>query len=221
MCACIFYICSWPLQLPLYRTTVCDSKSAGWCCNQFVRADVSRDMRVNYVRLVGENNLSVIMSFTSVNRVSSSVLSHWLAVLTRRHTHLTVIDKLQSNGQQANNSVLHDYGDFASFFSWFIHFWIATLLLKKSALKNILWNLHMIQSVWYTLTCMLYCMYTCYSLYANKESIFSSSALRCKYDHDFMGNLLFPNVTVLRKRRLICPQGWLSVLLSNQSWHVT
>lgn len=70
-----------------FRTTVCDGKSAGWCCNQFVRADVSLDVRVNYVRLLGENNLSVIMSFTSVNRVSSSGLVWWLAARAGSHAH--------------------------------------------------------------------------------------------------------------------------------------
>lgn len=144
MCACVFYICSWPFHLPLYRTTVCDGKSTGWCCNQFVWPDVSLDMRVNYIRLVSENNLSVIMSFTSENRVSSSVLSHWLAALTGSHTHLLVIDMLQSNGQHAHNSVLHDSDDFMEVISFSIYSFLNcyTLLFKKkkSELKNNLWN---------------------------------------------------------------------------------
>lgn len=91
-----------------YRTTVDDGKNAGWCCNQFVRVDASLDVRVNYVRLVGENNSSVIMSFTSVNRVLSLLLSHWLVALTRSHTHLTVIGTFQSNGRQAHDRVVTD-----------------------------------------------------------------------------------------------------------------
>lgn len=66
-----------------------------------MRADVRLDQRVNYVRMLGENNLSVIMSFTLVNRVSSSVAQPLIGGLDWKDAHIFVIETLHSNGQHA------------------------------------------------------------------------------------------------------------------------